>query len=176
MNPWAAIVGRSSDRRFEVTRSVVTALREAGLRVGGFVEETVIRDGRVIGWDAVDVAGGDRVPLARADADPELCDWRFDAGALEACRGWATAPALDVSVLEVGTLEARGRGHWATVREVFEGAPRLLLISVRPRALAAVGLSLPDPAAGIELPVDGGAIARFVEEVRSAAEERAVSA
>lgn len=152
MSTWAALVGRAEDGRREATAAVVEALRAEGLRVGGFVQQRVLEGDEVVGWDAVDLAGGSRCPVARTGPDPHLCEWRFDAEGIEACRRWATAPDLDVVVLEAGPLEARGEGHWDTLQEILRSPGRVALVGLRPSALAAVALALPDPIAGLELP------------------------
>jgi len=169
-NPWAAIVGRQDDGREDVAGAVVTALRRRGLRVGGFLQRPVRpHGGRMLGWDATDLASGEVCVLARESDDPDLCDWRFDPDAVRRCRRWACGDEHDVVVLEAGSLEASGRGHWETLRAVLRGPPRLVVLCLRPRPAPAIALELPDPAAGIELPAEGGAVDAFVEErVRAA--------
>lgn len=169
MNRWAAIVGRTGDGRRDVTDAVVEHLRSAGLRVGGFVQRAVTEGDEPVGWDAVDLAAGRRCRVARAGPDPELCEWCFDAEGIGTCRSWATAPDLDVVLLEAGPLEARGQGHWPTLRAVLDGPPRLAVVGVRPSALAAVALALPDPVAGIELPEGPEAVEAFAREIVLAA-------
>jgi len=165
MNPWVAIVGRATEGRVRVTERICVALHERGLRVGGFLQRPVLADGELLGWDAIGLEDGARSTVARADADPDLCEWRFDPAGLELCRRWATAPALDVSVMEAGVLEARGLGHWDTIEAVLAGPARVAVLSVRPRGLARIALELPDPRAGLELPERHGALAGFVETV-----------
>lgn len=165
MNPWVAIVGRGTEGRLRVVERVCAELRERGLRVGGFLQRPVRAHGALLGWDAVGLEDGARYPLARTDGDPDLCEWKFDPAAVERCRLWATAPALDVSVVEAGVLEARGLGHWDTIRAVLAGPARVAVLSVRPSALARIALELPDPRAGLELPERRGAVSEFVEAI-----------
>lgn len=166
MNPWTAIVGRGKARRREIAADVFQALRERGLRVGGFVHRP-IRDeeGEKVGYDVIDLASGASVHLAHRSRDPDICEWGFHHEAFERARAWATGGALDVVVVEVGVVEARKKGHWPTIEAVLDGPPAVVLMCIRPRALTEVALRLPDPAAGLELPGGPDDVATFIEDV-----------
>lgn len=149
-------------------------LRDAGLRVGGFLQEPVHDGEDIAGWDAVDLHTGARCAVARTSPDPDLCDWGFDDAALGRCREWTRRAPFDVVVVEAGTLEASGGGHRPALDDILEGPPRVLLLCIRPHALAVLGLQLPDPALGLELPaapreVDqlAGDVRQLVQEVRA---------
>lgn len=165
LNGWAAIVGRRSGGRTRVAWRVVSALRAAGLRVCGVVHEPVGPSEEPTGYDAVDVLTGERLPLARIASDPHICAWRFEPGVFERIAESVERAAGDVVLFEVGPVEARGEGHWAAVKSALEGQPRVVLLSIRPRVLATVALGLPDPLAGLELPVPDAAIDRFTARV-----------
>lgn len=162
-NPWGAIVGRQSDGRSLTVARVVERLREEGLHVGGFLQAPAREGEAIVGWDAVDLHTGERLPLARISDEPDLCDWRFDPQAIATCRAWTRAAPFDVVVLEAGSLEASGGGHWDALEGLLEGPPCVPLVGIRPRALAVLGLRLPDPVAGIELPATRQDVDALVE-------------
>jgi len=168
-NPWVAIVGTRDQGRRQVLDSVLEALRQAGLRLGGVVQETILRDGERAGFDVVDLASGQRRPLAREAPDPQLCTWGFDGETFAQVRRWIDAEPCDVVTLSLGSLEAAGQGYWPTVLANLDGPPRLLLLEIRPNVLSAVALRLPDPEDGVELPAGEDEVAEFASRVAEAA-------
>jgi nucleoside-triphosphatase THEP1 len=162
MNPWVAIVGTRDSGRKDAVGIVVDVVREAGPTVGGIVQVVIDQDGEDFGYDAIDLDSGDRVPIAREAKDARMCRWGFDPEGFAVARNWALKGApFDVVVLEAGSLEANGEGHWPTILEALEGERRLVVLSIRPSALARIGLELPDPADGIELPAEEDDIRAF---------------
>lgn len=168
MNPWIAIVGARAHGRIELTRRLRAELHQMSLRVTGFVQEPCVGvDGSVVGYDLVDLESEERVPLARDSDRPLICNWGFDRRAFDRARDWALRPA-DVSVLEVGRLEAGERGHWPAVLSALrDPRERLVLLGIRPNVVASVAVRLPDPVELIELPAGPGQIDAFVGRVKS---------
>ena len=52
--------------------------------------------------------------------------------------------ANEVIMLPVAPLEARGRGHWLGIEMALVGAPRALMLQVRPDVLTPVAPQLDD--------------------------------
>jgi nucleoside-triphosphatase THEP1 len=164
-NPWAAIVGTRTDGRDDVVRAVIDRLHAAGRSVAGFLHRSREQDGKVEGYDIVDVESGESWPMAHISRDPQLCDWAFDEGAFARVRARLAEPRGDVALLELGPLEGKERGHWQAVMDALEGPPRLVVLCIRQKALAPIAIELPDPAAGLELPAPQEEIDAFIDEV-----------
>ncbi|MDH5490399.1 MAG: DUF2478 domain-containing protein [Myxococcales bacterium] len=170
--PWAALVGRREQGRSTITEQVIARLRGKGLRVGGFVQRPVGGGPDAPdAYEAVQLGGEARVIVASHRGEPEICDWAFDAEAFRRCRSWVLA-AADVVVMELGPLEASGKGHWPAVLELLEaagGGRKVALLTLRPQIVARVGLELPDPSAGLELPAEPPELDDFVEAIAALA-------
>lgn len=165
MAPWVAIVGTRESGKQGLVESLGRALAARGLRLGGVIQSPVMRDGEAVGYDVLHVGGPERLPLARPAGEPRICNWGFDAEAFEAARTWVLEAPGDAAVVEVGRLEAAGEGHWPTVQAALAREDRLVVLLLRPAVAASVGLRLPDPVAGIELPASVEEAASFVEDV-----------
>ncbi len=125
-------------------------LRSQGLQVGGAL--TARSDtARGDSYDLVNQESGTRVLLAQRDTTPDICDLRFDESAFEHAERWCRAPGLNVVLIELGKIEASGRGLWPTFAHLMCGPPRLVLAVVRPEVLADIGLRLPEPVAWLDL-------------------------
>jgi nucleoside-triphosphatase THEP1 len=148
-----------------VVQAVVDGLRASDRRVAGFLHRSREQDGNVEGYDVVDAESGESWPMARYSRDPQVCDWEFDETAFARVRARVAERASHVVLLELGPLEGKEKGHWQAVMDVLEGPPRLLLLCIRPKALAPIALELPDPAAGLELPVQQEDIDAFIDEI-----------
>lgn len=173
MNPWIAIVGARESGRHTLTRALSRALSARALSVRGFLQVPVVDEhGATEGYDLLDIAGGDRLPLARPSASPRICGWGFAEDAFRAARTWCAMPS-DVVVLEVGRIEAAEDGHWPAVLAALRGPPRLVVVGIRPAVLAAIALRLPDPSDAIELPTEELAQQAFVDRVAELAARRA---
>ncbi len=168
MNPWIAVVGRTRDGVAEVMADIATACRTLGLHVGGVRQERIMGDGERTGFDVINLVDDERRNLAHVapclDAR-DICDLTFDSDALTAVRRWLTNPELEVILLPVGPLEARGRGHWPAIEAALGGAPRTLVLQVRPDALTPVALQLDDPCADLTLPAAPGELKRLVDSI-----------
>lgn len=161
---WAAIVGWSKDGRGELTDHVLSGLRSRGVRLAGCRQERLVDErGEISGYDLVDLANDERHALARASDDPILCNWGFDERVFARVRERVLADPAPIVFLEVGPLEARGRGHWETIEQVLASPDRVLLLGIRPRALARIALDLPDPLAGLETPAGEVEVHAFLD-------------
>ncbi len=176
MNPWVVVVGSAGDGKNVAAAEIVRACVEAGLRVGGVVEEAVVAADVVEGYDAVDVRTAERIALAQLAPVPDLCRFRFDENAFVECAKRLRATDLDVVVLEAAALEAASTGNWPAITAALHGRAALLVLCVRAKVLAAIALRLPDPAASLELPADATTLARFARDVVALAKERQLSA
>lgn len=163
--PWAALVGRGDMGKIAAQGAIVEAARGAGLRLGGALQVPVDIDGVLAGYDVVDLATGARRALARVSSEPELCDWGFDAQTFAAVREWVVADDYDLMLMELGILEANGGGHWGAAVAAFGRSSGLVVLTLRPRSLAAIGLRLPDPFAGLELPAEPDELTVFAADI-----------
>ena len=73
--------------------------------------------------------------------------------------------AAEVSFLKLKPLEAHGEGHLPAARKALEGPAKLLVFCIRPHVLAPIGLDLPDPVDGLELPQDEPDFDAFAERI-----------
>ncbi len=162
---WAAIVGWGQQGRGDVTQRVIDGLRAKGRRLGGCLQLCLGEGDEILGYDLVDLDDGTRFALARPSTDPEVCNWGFDYTVFAEIQRRVIERAYDIVVLELGPIEARGKGHWETVQRLLAADGRMVVLCIRPRVLARIALDLPDPAAGLELPATDAEIARFVEDV-----------
>jgi nucleoside-triphosphatase THEP1 len=179
MNPWIAVVGRTRDGANEVVARIVAKCRAQGLRVGGVRQERIMRDDQRAGFDVVNLVDGERHSLAHVapslDAR-DICDLTFDSDALTAVRRWLTSPEIEVVLLPVGPLEARGRGHWPAIEAALLGTPRLLVLQIRPDVLTQVALQLDDPSGDLTLPANSEELERLFDTiVRTGMAQRSVT-
>lgn len=115
-------------------------VRQHGFRVAGLLAPSLYRQGRLIGFDALDLRRGVRSPLAvRREAPGAVGPFHFleeglrlGSQALEV----AAADGADLVVVdEFGPLELAGRG-WRTAVDALVHAGRTLLVVVVRRELA----------------------------------------
>jgi len=165
---WAALVGDRESGREQACGRLAEELATRDLRLGGVRQEAVFEDGAHVGYDAIDLASGTRMALARQSSTPRLCKWAFDSDVFEQARRSATEGEPDVVAFDVASLEASGEGHWPAITDAL-AAGRLVLLVLRPRVLGRVAMRLPDPVCGIELPTSESAIDEFVQEVAAQA-------
>ncbi len=167
--PWVALVGRREEGRAVAALHVVEHLRARGVPLGGFLQQPVFTsdaaDAEAVAYEAQSLRTGQRVRVASHGFDPTLCDWSFDPEAFERARGWVLEPEAHVSFIELGPLEARGEGHLPAAHAALTGPARLLVFCIRPHVLASIGLELPDPVDGLELPEEAADVDAFAARV-----------
>lgn len=147
------------------------ALRADGLAVGGVWQRAMEGAGYRAGYDLVDLATGDTLPLARRrpTADGPWGAFAFD----ESAWSWAAARirtarlAADVMLVdEIGRLEAAGGGHLPALREVLPGErARTWVLAVRDLALPAVLTTFGPPVAQVQAPVAEEEIGRLATAI-----------
>lgn len=172
--PWVALVGRREEGRARVASRLVERLREQGVPLGGFLQRPVFAQeveadvgdaNEALAYEAESLRTGEVVRVASHGDDPAICAFRFDAAAFARAADWVLDPAAHVSFVEMGPLEARGEGHLPAARRALLGSARLLVFCIRPHVLASIGLNLPDPIDGLELPEEEAEFDAFAARV-----------
>ncbi len=155
---WALVVIPPAQRKRDEAFTIARALRDHGLRVGGFAQRRAARGGRAYEVVSLGVEAPP-VPIARRGVAPgpgeePFCNCAFRPDAFATARGWLdeALSACDVVVLdEVSRLEATGGGHAAAVSLALARAP-LTVLSVRADRLSPLmeRFGLADPCAVLE--------------------------
>jgi nucleoside-triphosphatase THEP1 len=136
--PVAIITGSTGAGKTTLATAVVQRLRDGGARVAGILAPGLLEDGRRTGFDLVNLATGDRVPLARESlpAGGAHARWsRFgflpEGLAMGRRALGEDARAGDVIVVdEVGPFELSG-GGWATALSSLSESDAALVLVVR---------------------------------------------
>lgn len=175
MAQWALLTGPKGCGKSMQALEIVRRLREAGLRVEGFVQAGTVDALERKGYDLVRLRNEQRLELARPGSqerpgEEAFCSWVFRPSAFGVAREWALedGPGADVIVVdEVSKLEAAGKGHhdviaWGLGREDV----KVMLLCVRADQLFWVmekfGLE-EEPSAMMEVPVDPEGLREFAE-------------
>lgn len=116
------------------------AARQHGFRVAGLLAPSIYREGRLTGFDALDLRSGMRAPLAvRRDEPGDVGQFHFLEEGLRLgsqAFGPAATDGMDLVVVdEFGKLELAGRG-WRGPVDSLVHADRTPLVVVVRRALA----------------------------------------
>ena len=180
MASWALISGERGEGKTSLVLRLVSRLREAGLRVDGFVQRALEDDeGTRTGYDLVRLGTGETAPLARrgpppADGRPAVCHYVFDPEAFGRARAWLRDAAGQAPVLvldEIGRLEAAGGGHADAVHLALAlPDPTVVILSVRaellfPAVYRFLGEQPAEPVAALEAPATPAAEEEFVRGV-----------
>ena len=180
MASWALISGKRGEGKTSLALRLVARLREAGLRVDGFVQRALEdAEGTRTGYDLVRLGTGETVPLARrgappADDRPVACHYIFDPAAFGRARAWlrdGAAPAPVLLLDEIGRLEAAGGGHADAVHlALAQPDPTVVILSVRaellfPAVYRFLGEQPVEPVAALEAPATPAAEEEFVRRV-----------
>lgn len=143
--PVHVIAGARGAGKSTLLAAVVERLRADGLAVAGVSAPGEVRDGARWSFEVVDLATGERRPLARRDGPqtwPAIGPFRVDPEGLAFARAAlerAVSDAADiVAVDEVGPWELSGEGYAAQL-DALRQARRPLLLVVREELIAAVG-------------------------------------
>ena len=144
--PAVIVTGATGSGKTTLVQAVVDRLRARGLRVAGIVAPGYVADGRRTGFDIVDLATGERMPLAReeehvAGPHPRWSRFAFSPEGLALGRKalGEDARGADVVVVdEVGPFELSG-GGWASALDSLAASPAgVLLLVVRESVVDAV--------------------------------------
>ncbi len=122
---------------------LVQAVRARGLTVAGCLAPALYEDGRLAGFDVLDLRTGGRATLARRPSAPdEERGFRFEVEGLE-LGGAALSPAAtrdaDLIIIdEFGPLELAGQGWRAATDCLMTSTTAVLLLVVREELAAEV--------------------------------------
>jgi len=140
------LTGPTGSGKTTMAGGVVEALRRAGARVGGILAPGYLMDGRRTGFDLIDLATGDRAPLAREHQDTAARHARWSRFAFlpeglalgARALGPGAFPSDVIVVDEVGPFELSG-GGWADALDALaRGFTGALLLVVREAVVDAV--------------------------------------
>ena len=137
----AILSGPKGSGKTTVCRKLVELARQRGLDCAGILAPAHFEGARKVGIDLLDVRGGERRPLAKADNLPgelRTAAYRFDVSTIQ----WGTALLdaacpCDVLVIdEIGPLELeRGQGWINALNVLHSGQFELAVVVVRPALL-----------------------------------------
>ena len=110
--------------------------RDEGFNVAGLLAPSLYRDGRLTGFDALDLGNEKRAPLARLKSNPgESGRFAFIADGLKlgnaALSAEATKSADLIIVDEFGPLELNGHGWRKNVDSLLAASNAVILLVVR---------------------------------------------
>lgn len=178
MGRWAVVTGEKGHKKAEFVLDVAARLREAGLRVAGFVQRR--RDDgaeKGHGHDLERLSTGERIVLskdgvaAQKVSQEAFCTYAFENDSFAQAFAWLREDGKDADVLvldDVSKLETQGKGHCAALAWALAQPGRVVLISARASQLFYVveNFGLEDePVAAAELPdADPSAFARALAQ------------
>ena len=168
--PIVAVIGEPDSGKTRTLSRLIQLLRAEGLVPGGVQQPKLLTDGRAVGYDLQDVAGGERRPFARRCEDCQ--DPRV--GFSFSTEGWIWAAAVlkasaqdadFVEVDELGWLEADGDGHGPALNQLPKGRALFILAAVRAVCADALQRRLGDFALEIASDADAQTLALSVEDL-----------
>ena len=123
-------------------RRIVQELRNRDFRVGGFLSLSVLRGGKVSGYDLLVLTEGRSFPFLREKGGKiweRIGPFFFIPATLEKARGLILQEKdTDIFIVdEVGPLELEGKGLWPALNLVRSRPAPGLLLTVRSSALSA---------------------------------------
>jgi nucleoside-triphosphatase THEP1 len=140
------VTGPTGSGKTTLTHAVVERLRERGLRVAGILAPGYLAEGRRTGFDIVNLATGERTPLAREQEQvvgphPRWSRFAFSETGLALGHKALTVDARGADVVivdEVGPFELSGGGWAGALDELANGFTGGLLLVVRESVVDAV--------------------------------------
>ena len=145
--PVTILCGARGTGKTTFLRAQAADAAKRGRSVGGIAAPAVFEGGQRVGYDLIDLACGERRPLARLpvsdSASTTVGTYEFDGVTVEAGNAAVIAAVRDgrdvIGIDEVGPLELRGLGWAPAVRIALEDcAPAQDLIVVVRSSLVAV--------------------------------------
>lgn len=178
MARWALVTAEKGVGKGPVILEVAERLREAGIRVGGFLQLSRKDAEGLKTYEVARVGREERVVLAvegiapKGETEESFCTYAFRNESFDRAREWIEqdAPSCQVLVLDdVSKLEAMGKGHAASLRLALGTGPgTVVLIGARSPQLSyvmeAFGLD-DEPVGAVDLPGERGAIAALAEAI-----------
>ena len=136
-------VGEKHSGKTTALADLVGLARDEGFNVAGILAPSLYRDGRLIGFDVLDLRDGTRAPLARREtrADARAPFTFIDEGlglGTAALSEEATESADLIVVDEFGPLELSGRGWRSSVESLLASDKPTVLLVVRRELVDAV--------------------------------------
>jgi nucleoside-triphosphatase THEP1 len=133
---------RHSGKTTSVTK-LVTIVRAEGLNVAGVFAPSLYHNGRLMGFNILDLRNGNRAPLARRIADTgKMCPFAFIDDGLRLGKAALSKEAVDsadlVIVDEFGPLELSGRGWRSSVDFLLTSTNTTILLVVRRKLVKSV--------------------------------------
>lgn len=153
-----AVVGSPHTGKTTLLTRLARRLQQAGVPVGGVVQQAVFRNGKRTGYHLHDLQSGEEFALARATAKGNGCglSFTFAPAGWEWTRRHLEKHARRCRVLvldEMGLLEARGEGHLPALQYILtECPPEVCLLGVRADCAATIGNYVP----GFDLVLEPG--------------------
>lgn len=128
--------GRRQSGKTTSAHNLVQVARNEGFNVAGLLALSKYSDGRLVGFDGLDLRDGTRIPLASLKPDGDETErFTFTVAGLRlgsiALSPSATKSAELIIVDEFGPLELHGKGWRRSVDSLLTSADALLLLVVR---------------------------------------------
>jgi len=128
--------GRKHSGKTTSAGNLAQVARNEGFTVAGLLAPSRYSNGRLVGFDALDLRDGTRIPLASRKPDGDETErFTFTAAGLKlgsiALSPAATKSAELIIVDEFGPLELHGKGWRRSVDSLLTSADALLLLVVR---------------------------------------------
>lgn len=128
--------GRKHSGKTTSAGNLAQVARNEGFTVAGLLAPSRYSNGRLVGFDALDLRDGTRIPLASRKPDGDETErFTFTADGLKlgsiALSPAATKSAELIIVDEFGPLELHGKGWRRSVDSLLTSADALLLLVVR---------------------------------------------
>jgi nucleoside-triphosphatase THEP1 len=132
------ITGKQGEGKTTLLAAMIQRLQKEGYRIGGILQPCVFKDGERIGYDVTDIASGTSVMLCRLNSiQSEIKEGKFsflEEGVLFGCRSLTmdALRAVDLIIVdEVGPLELRGGGWYASLEKLLRTSDLPIVICVR---------------------------------------------
>jgi nucleoside-triphosphatase THEP1 len=137
------ICGQRRQGKTTAIRALATGLVERGHSVAGVAQPARLEDGRVVGYDLVDLATQEVRPLAHRAEQGARPLYRFDAAGFEWAEERLQRAADFLLVDEIGWVEVEGGGHMPALKAALaEELCRAAVLGVRDEFFHAVADSL----------------------------------
>lgn len=129
-------VGEKHSGKTTSAADLAQAARDEGFNVAGLLAPSLYHDGRLIGFDALDLGNEKRAPLARRQTNPgESGQFAFITDGLKLGNAALSAEATNFADLiivdEFGPLELNGDGWRKNIDSLMASSDAVILLVVR---------------------------------------------